>query len=57
MTNGPWAIVGSGSDQVEAAVAVPRYFEAYEKAFGLPVHRPVSVMVVVASGVAVLGPP
>ena len=33
-------------DQVEAAVAVPRYFAAYEAAFQLPVYRPVIVRVV-----------
>ena len=32
--------------EVEASVAMPRYFAAYEKAFGLPVHRPVEVAVV-----------
>lgn len=35
---------------VEAAVAVPEYFAAYEKAFGLPVHRPVEVVVVCSRG-------
>jgi cation diffusion facilitator CzcD-associated flavoprotein CzcO len=34
------------SETVEAAVAVPRYFAAYEKAFGLPVYRPATVSVV-----------
>ena len=33
-------------DSVEAAVAVPQYFAAYEKAFELPVYRPVTVRVV-----------
>ena len=33
-------------DDVEAAVAVPRYFAEYEKRFGLPVYRPVTVKVV-----------
>jgi len=33
-------------DSVEAAVAVPRYFAAYEKAFALPVIRPAKVSVV-----------
>jgi cation diffusion facilitator CzcD-associated flavoprotein CzcO len=33
-------------DQVEAAVAVPRYFAAYEAAFQLRVYRPVVVRVV-----------
>jgi hypothetical protein len=32
--------------QVEAAVAVPKYFAAYEKTFELPVYRPVKVSVV-----------
>jgi thioredoxin reductase len=35
-----------GGDTVEAAVAVPQYFAAYEKAFELPVYRPVTVSVV-----------
>jgi thioredoxin reductase len=35
---------------VEAALAVPRYFAAYEKAFELPVYRPVSVTVVCERG-------
>src|SRR5215207_7825329 len=35
---------------VEAAVAVPRYFAAYEKAFSLPVYRPVKVTVVCDRG-------
>lgn len=37
-------------ETVEAAVAVPRYFAAYEKAFELPVHRPVKVVVVCDRG-------
>lgn len=32
--------------EVQANVAVPRYFEAYEHAFGLSVFRPVKVLVV-----------
>jgi thioredoxin reductase len=32
--------------EVEASVAVPRYFAAYEEAFDLPVYRPVKVKVV-----------
>jgi thioredoxin reductase len=32
--------------EVQAAVAVPRYFATYEKAFALPVYRPVHVNVV-----------
>ena len=35
---------------VEASVAVPLYFAAYEKAFGLPVYRPVKVAVVCDRG-------
>jgi cation diffusion facilitator CzcD-associated flavoprotein CzcO len=38
-------VVEPGAGQVEAAVAVPRYFAAYEQKFGLPVHRPVKVTV------------
>jgi hypothetical protein len=35
---------------VEASVAVPRYFAAYEKAFDLPVYRPVEVKVICNRG-------
>ncbi|HEV7719252.1 MAG TPA: NAD(P)-binding domain-containing protein [Arsenicitalea sp.] len=42
--------IGDDSETVEAAVAVPRYFAAYEKAFGLPVHRPVQAHVVCDRG-------
>ena len=38
--------VPDAGDDVEAAVAVPRYFAEYEKRFGLPVYRPVTVKVV-----------
>lgn len=38
--------VPDGGDDVEAAVAVPRYFAVYERRFGLPVYRPVTVRVV-----------
>ena len=38
--------VDTDATEVEASVAVPRYFAAYEKAFGLPVYRPVKVKVV-----------
>ena len=38
--------VEANSTEVQAAVAVPRYFAEYEKAFQLPVHRPVKVSVV-----------
>ena len=33
--------VDTDATEVEASVAVPRYFAAYEKAFDLPVYRPV----------------
>lgn len=36
--------------EVAAAIAVPRYFAAYERAFELPVHRPVRVTVVCDRG-------
>lgn len=39
------------SDKVQAAIAVPSYFAAYEREFDLPVYRPVSVRVVCDSGV------
>ncbi|HYD51532.1 MAG TPA: FAD-dependent oxidoreductase [Gemmatimonadaceae bacterium] len=42
--------VDDGAREVEAAVAVPRYFEAYERAFALPVYRPVKVTVVCGRG-------
>jgi cation diffusion facilitator CzcD-associated flavoprotein CzcO len=42
--------VDTSAGQVEAATAVPQYFAAYEKAFGLPVYRPVKVKVVCARG-------
>jgi cation diffusion facilitator CzcD-associated flavoprotein CzcO len=42
--------VDTGATEVEASVAVPRYFEAYERAFGLPVYRPVKVVVVCGRG-------
>ncbi len=42
--------IGGAEATVEAAVAVPRYFAAYEKAFDLPVHRPVKVIVVCDRG-------
>ncbi|MFD1942632.1 NAD(P)-binding domain-containing protein [Paradevosia shaoguanensis] len=38
--------VGEGADEVEAAIAVPRYFAEYEKAFGLEVVRPTTVLAV-----------
>jgi cation diffusion facilitator CzcD-associated flavoprotein CzcO len=42
--------VSDASETVEAAVAVPRYFAAYEAAFQLPVYRPVTVRVVCERG-------
>ncbi len=38
--------VGQGAETVGAAVAVPKYFAAYEQRFELPVFRPVRVKVV-----------
>jgi cation diffusion facilitator CzcD-associated flavoprotein CzcO len=47
----PFAEALDGGDgEVRASVAVPRYFAAYEKRFGLPVHRPVRVAVVCDRG-------
>jgi thioredoxin reductase len=42
--------VDTDATEVEASVAVPRYFAAYEEAFGLPVYRPVKVKVVCDRG-------
>jgi cation diffusion facilitator CzcD-associated flavoprotein CzcO len=42
--------VETDAGQVQASVAVPRYFAAYEKAFGLPVYRPIRVRVVCERG-------
>ena len=42
--------VDTDATEVEASVAVPRYFAAYEKAFDLPVYRPVRVTVVCNRG-------
>jgi len=42
--------VDTGATEVEASVAVPQYFAAYENAFGLPVYRPVKVTVVCNRG-------
>lgn len=39
-------VLDPGATEVQANVAVPRYFAAYEKAFGLSVYRPVRVTVV-----------
>jgi len=41
---------GQGADTVEAAIAVPKYFAAYERVFDLPVLRPAEVKVVCARG-------
>src|SRR5215212_4363370 len=35
---------GGDATEVEARVAVPQYFAAYEKAFSLPVYRPIKVI-------------
>ena len=42
--------VDTDATEVGASVAVPRYFAAYEKAFGLPVYRPVKTTVVCDRG-------
>ena len=38
--------IDTGADDVQASVAVPAYFAAYEKTFELPVFRPLTVRVV-----------
>jgi thioredoxin reductase len=38
--------VETDAPEVQASVAVPRYFSAYEKEFDLPVYRPLTVQVV-----------
>jgi cation diffusion facilitator CzcD-associated flavoprotein CzcO len=43
-------VVDPAATEVEASVAVPRYFAAYEQAFDLPVFRPVKVLVVCDRG-------
>ncbi|HEX6630799.1 MAG TPA: NAD(P)-binding domain-containing protein [Gemmatimonadaceae bacterium] len=43
-------VVDPDATEVQAAVAVPRYFAAYERAFELPVYRPVTVTVVCDRG-------
>jgi cation diffusion facilitator CzcD-associated flavoprotein CzcO len=43
-------VVDPGATEVQAAVAVPRYYAAYERAFELPVYRPVTVSVVCDRG-------
>jgi cation diffusion facilitator CzcD-associated flavoprotein CzcO len=42
--------VDTDDTEVEASVAVPRYFAAYEQTFSLPVYRPVQVKVVCDRG-------
>jgi cation diffusion facilitator CzcD-associated flavoprotein CzcO len=42
--------VNTSATEVQAAVAVPQYYAAYEKAFELPVYRPVHVQVVCGRG-------
>ena len=42
--------VDTAVPEVQAAVAVPQYYAAYEKAFELPVYRPVKVIVVCDRG-------
>jgi cation diffusion facilitator CzcD-associated flavoprotein CzcO len=42
--------VDTSDPQVQASAAVPRYFAAYEKAFELPVYRPVAAAVVCDRG-------
>jgi cation diffusion facilitator CzcD-associated flavoprotein CzcO len=43
-------VVDTNATEVEASVAVPQYYAAYEKAFGLPVYRPIKVIVVCDRG-------
>lgn len=43
-------VVDPGVTEVQAAVAVPRYFAEYERRFALPVYRPVHVAVVCPRG-------
>lgn len=42
--------VDTQASTLQANIAVPRYFEVYEKKFGLPVYRPVKVIVVCDRG-------
>jgi cation diffusion facilitator CzcD-associated flavoprotein CzcO len=39
-------VIDAGVAEVKASVAVPRYYETYERRFQLPVYRPVTVKVV-----------
>src|SRR5829696_4125480 len=43
-------VVDTDATEVEASIAVPRYFAAYEKTFDLPVYRPVKVTIVCDRG-------
>lgn len=43
-------VLAPGETEVEARVAVPRYFAAYEQRFTLPVYRPVTAKVVCDRG-------
>jgi cation diffusion facilitator CzcD-associated flavoprotein CzcO len=43
-------VVDTNATEVEASVAVPQYYAAYERAFGLPVYRPIKVIVVCDRG-------
>jgi len=43
-------VVDTNATEVEASVAVPQYYAAYEKAFSLPVYRPIKVIVVCDRG-------
>jgi cation diffusion facilitator CzcD-associated flavoprotein CzcO len=42
--------VDTTASEVQAAVAVPKYYAAYEKTFELPIYRPVKVIVVCDRG-------
>src|SRR5215216_7208513 len=43
-------VVDPDATEVEASVVVPQYYAAYEKAFSLPVYRPIKVIVVCDRG-------
>src|SRR5690625_3439714 len=43
-------IVDPDAEEVQANVAVPKYYKAYEKEFNLPVYRPLKVTVVCDRG-------
>jgi thioredoxin reductase len=43
-------VTDTTATEVEAAVAVPLYFAAYERKFALPVYRPITVRVVTSRG-------